>query len=112
LGVPPTKAGSIYQLSNSISISNLPTGTYKVNPASDAGLKNYCVFIMNQDCADLKSRACSQYVPGGANASIYLHLINGKFQPIILERQYNGYIKYVLPGENIVTTVKEIVFSS
>ena len=64
---------------------------------------------MYQDYMELRDKSAAAYDPNHVNAPIYLHYMNSSFQSIILEQQYVIKIRYVIPGENIVTSTKDIV---
>ncbi len=109
LGIPPTKAAYLYQALDYSNLNQPTVGSTLYQPGTTVGLKFNGVYVMYQDFMDMRIKAAAQYNPNGSNASIYNTLINGFFHPIILEQEYVIAIKYTIPGENIITTEKQII---
>lgn len=109
LGIPPTKAAYLYQALDYSNLNQSPVGSTLYQPGTTIGLKFNGVYVMYQDFMDMRIKAAAQYNPNGSNASIYNTLINGFFHPIILNQEYVIVIKYTIPGENIITTEKQVV---
>lgn len=109
-GIPPFKAVECYQSASMSTVDNLTVGQNFVYPAASIGMMFSGVVVMNQDYQDLKGKAAALYNPSSPHAALYLHLINGFFMPIFTNQQYQSTLRYVLPGENIVTTERVITF--
>jgi hypothetical protein len=109
-GIPPFKAVYCYQTANTSKVENMSSGTNFSYPGASIGIKFTGVVIMNQDYQDIKNKAASLYNPSSPNASTYLHFIDGFFMPIFTNQQYRSTLRYVIPGEDIVTTERVITF--
>lgn len=109
LGIPPVKSAYIYLTKDFSSIDFSQTGSTIQLPSCNAGMIFTGVYVMYQDYMNLRDKSAAAYDPNHVNAPIYLHYMNSSFQSIILEQQYVIKIRYVIPGENIVTSTKDIV---
>jgi len=110
LGVPPYRSIYCYQTANVVDIETLAIGSTYSYTGTSIGIKFTGVVVMNQDYQDLKNKAASLFSPSSPHTNILLPIINGFFTPILVNQQYSATLKYVLPGEKIVTSEKEITF--
>lgn len=109
-GVPPVRSIYCYQTANVTDIETLQVGTTYHYPKASMGIKYTGVVTMNQDYQYMKGQASSMYKPGSPHANILLPIIDGFFTPILVNQRYKATLKYVLPGEGIVTSEKELTF--
>lgn len=112
LGIPPTKAISVFQYPAPPSLTSDQLETGIINPApSWVGFKYKQPYYMNKDYRELKDKAANKYYSISPVPIRVRYLLENSFRAIY-KGDYNVELKYILPGINQQSSTQNVKFVS